>query len=191
MGLAISVPYANANVWTVDCSILTTQRMDPIIFPDQSPAGHVHAIVGSSKFNPSQTYEELQQSQCNSCNAGEDMSNYWVPQLYIYKQSDGKYHHVPMEFHVYYKLINDNGQTSPPGQNNPIVPGEFSDFAEGFRILVGSPYQTGPDPNIQHQCLGPGLFTSGFPTNPEQCYNGVRVEAPFPSCWDGVTLEAD
>ena len=48
--LALGIPSVNANVWTVDCSILTTQRMDPIIFPGQSPAGHVHAIVGASKF---------------------------------------------------------------------------------------------------------------------------------------------
>ena len=32
------------------------------------------------------TYDTLQTSQCNNCNAGDDMSNYWVPQLYIHKQ---------------------------------------------------------------------------------------------------------
>ena len=39
------------SVWTVDCfDQLTTQRMDPIKFPGQAEAGHVHAIVGASKF---------------------------------------------------------------------------------------------------------------------------------------------
>ena len=39
------------SVWTVDCfEQLATQRMDPIKFPGQSEAGHVHAIVGASKF---------------------------------------------------------------------------------------------------------------------------------------------
>ena len=42
--------YLNS-VWTVDCfDQLATQRMDPIKFPGQSEAGHVHAIVGASKF---------------------------------------------------------------------------------------------------------------------------------------------
>merc|ERR1719323_1511598 len=113
---------ASANVWTVDC---------PIVFPGESPAGHVHAIVGGSKFSIDLTYEDTQQSQCTSCNAGDDLSNYWVPQLYVYKQADGKYHYVPMEFHIYYKLINDRGQTDP--DNNPIVPGEFSAFPADFR----------------------------------------------------------
>ena len=48
--LAMFCHSANANVWTVDCSIVTTQRMDPIVFPGESEAGHVHAIVGASKF---------------------------------------------------------------------------------------------------------------------------------------------
>ena len=36
--------------------------------------------------SPDMTYDTLQTSQCNNCNAGDDMSNYWVPQLYIHKQ---------------------------------------------------------------------------------------------------------
>ena len=182
---------AGANVWTVDCSIVTTQRMDPIVFPGESPAGHVHAIVGGSRFSVDLTYEDTQQSQCTSCNAGDDLSNYWVPQLYVYKQADGKYHYVPMEFHVYYKLINDRGQTDP--DNNPIVPGEFSAFPADFRVRVGSPYATEATQGyeIVHQCLGPGTFTDAFPPRPEECYNGVRGEATFPSCWDGVNLDSE
>ena len=39
-----------------------------------------------SIHSPDMTYDTLQTSQCNNCNAGDDMSNYWVPQLYIHKQ---------------------------------------------------------------------------------------------------------
>ena len=88
--LAILCHSANANVWTVDCSIVTTQRIDPIVFPDQSPAGHVHAIVGGSKFGPSLTYQETQRSACTSCNAGDELNNYWVTQHYVFKQSEGR-----------------------------------------------------------------------------------------------------
>ena len=47
------------NIWTVDLASLTTQRLDPIVFPGQSPAGHVHSIVGGSKFGKSATYEDM------------------------------------------------------------------------------------------------------------------------------------
>ena len=108
MAIAISKSaFAFDPVWTVDCDTVATQRLDPIVYPGRQPAGHVHTIVGASRFGESVTYEQLQQSQCTTCNADEDLSNYWVPQLYVKKQSDGKFHHVPMQFHVYYKLIND------------------------------------------------------------------------------------
>ena len=66
-----------------------------------------------------------------SCDVVTDKSNYWVPQLYIHKQSDGKYHYVDNRFAVYYKLINDRGQTDPV--NNPFQPGDFAAFPPGFR----------------------------------------------------------
>ena len=39
------------NVWTTDCRVLATQRLDPIVFP-------------GSRFNKESTYEDLQQSYC-------------------------------------------------------------------------------------------------------------------------------
>lgn len=66
-----------------------------------------------------------------SCDVVTDKSNYWVPQLYIHKQSDGKYHYVDNRFAVYYKLINDRGQTDLV--NNPFQPGDFAAFPPGFR----------------------------------------------------------
>ena len=90
-----------------------------------------------------------------SCNVDDDLSNYWFPQLYVKKQKDGKFYYVNNEFHVYYKLINDRGQTDFNG-GNPMKPGEFSVFPPGFRMLTGSPYQTGPLPFINHKCMGPG-----------------------------------
>lgn len=173
-----------ANVWTVDCGVLTTQRMDPIVFPNQHPAGHVHAIVGGSRFGVSVGYEDLQTSQCTSCNVDVDLSNYWVPQLYIKKQKDGKFYYVDMDFHVYYKLINDKGQTG--FYNNPLQPGEIMPFPNGFQVLAGSPLQTEPDANINHKCMGPGTNTIEFTPNPENCW-AIRAEVTFPSCWDGVS----
>ena len=76
-------------------------------------------------------------SKCTSCNVKDDLSNYWVPQLYVLKQNDGKFHYVDMDFHVYYKLINDKGQTGGP---NGIIPGEFSAFPKEFRMLAGKKY---------------------------------------------------
>ena len=93
-------------------------------------------MVGASKFGESSSHEDLLTSQCTSCNVANDLSNYWVPQLYVKKQNDGKFHYVDMDFHVYYKLINDNGQTGP--NNNPLMPEEIVAFPTGFKILAGN-----------------------------------------------------
>ena len=37
--ISIKVDLVYANVWTVDCTVLTTQRMDPIVFQHKHPAG--------------------------------------------------------------------------------------------------------------------------------------------------------
>jgi len=184
LGLLIhlGLPSVEANVWTVDCTVLTTQRMDPIVFPNEEPAGHVHTIVGGSKFDQSALYDDLQQSQCTTCNVAKDKSNYWVPQLYVKKQRDGKFYHVDMDFHVYYKLINDRGQTD--FSNNPLQPGEMHAFPPGFQVLAGKPGATEANYNIQHKCMGPNDNTEGFPEHPEECW-AIRAEITFPSCWNG------
>ena len=135
---ALALTKVNANVWTVDCSTLTTQRLDPIVYPNYSPAGHVHNIIGADTFSHNVTYADLMTSTCTTCNVPSDKSNYWVPQLYVHKK-DGKFYYVPMEFHVYYKLINDKGQTDPV--NNPSF-GAIREFPPGFQMVAGSPKQT-------------------------------------------------
>jgi len=173
------------NVWTTDCRVLATQRLDPIVFPGYSPAGHVHTIAGGSKFSHDQTFDNMMEGQCTTCDVVPDKSNYWVPQLYIRKQSDGKFHFVNNRFAVYYKLINDRGQTDTV--NNVFQPGEFNSFPAGFKMLAGSPYATSPLDYINHKCLGmsTGADTPGFSPQPELCTGGMRSEVTFPSCWDG------
>ena len=39
----LAAPAVRANVWTVDCGVLATQRLDPVVFPGAEPAGHVHS----------------------------------------------------------------------------------------------------------------------------------------------------
>ena len=61
---ALALTKVNANVWTVDCSTLTTQRLDPIVYPNYSPAGHVHNIIGADTFSHNVTYADLMTSTC-------------------------------------------------------------------------------------------------------------------------------
>ncbi|KAL5336009.1 hypothetical protein BJX70DRAFT_401067 [Aspergillus crustosus] len=62
----------------VPCSTpLVIQRADPIVQPGVA-SGHVNTIMGGSGFGFTMDYNMTQTSQCNSCSAVEDKSNYWV-----------------------------------------------------------------------------------------------------------------
>ena len=85
-----------------------------------------------------------------SCDIPLDLSNYWVPQMYVKKRSDGKcyyiyniynisdttgkFHYLDNYMAVYYKLLNERGGMHPV--NNPIQPGDFHSFPPGFRWTV-------------------------------------------------------
>ena len=43
--ISIKVDPVYANVWTVDCTVLTTQRMDPIVYQHKHPAGTLKVIT--------------------------------------------------------------------------------------------------------------------------------------------------
>ena len=100
-----------------------------------------------------------------SCDIPLDLSNYWVPQMYVKKRSDGKCYYLAIstistiytfyniynttgKFHyldnymaVYYKLLNERGGMHPV--NNPIQPGDFHSFPPGFRWTVHGEQQAG------------------------------------------------
>ena len=87
-------------IFTVDCSILTTSRMDPIVYPNAYPAGHTHTIVGANAFSPSANFDVLRSSDCTTCNVPQDLSNYWVPTMYVKKADSGKFVSLSGEMHA-------------------------------------------------------------------------------------------
>jgi len=193
LAILACVSLVQGNVFTVDLAQLAVERLDPIVFNGMSPEGHVHTISGGDGFSKTGSFGELVGSSCTTGNVKKDLSNYWVPSLYI-KKPNGQFHYVPTYFSVYYKLINDCCQTTPPGGTNPIVPGSIRSFPDGFKMIAGGPGATGPWNGggiVNHKCMGPYIDTPDFPANPEQCTGGIRAEVSFPSCWDGVNLDSE
>jgi hypothetical protein len=72
---------------------LLKERADPIVNPGKV-SGHVHTIMGGNAFGFNMTYADTQKSTCSSCKVTQDMSNYWVPNLY-YKVKNGSFISVP------------------------------------------------------------------------------------------------
>ncbi|CBF73423.1 hypothetical protein AN7870.2 [Aspergillus nidulans FGSC A4] len=171
----------------VPCSTpLVIQRADPIVQPGVA-SGHVHTIMGGSGFGFTMDYNMTQTSQCNSCSAVEDKSNYWISSLY-YHAENGSFIPVPQNGGalIYYLQRPD-----------PTTDGTIVAPPAGFRMVAGNPFDRRNKGNIAAQarsfaCLdydGPGTpQTHGFPTT--NCPNGLRAQVFFPSCWDGVNLDS-
>lgn len=85
-------------LFTVNCSPLTIQRGDPIVFPGQiSP--HVHVVTGGTNFQQTESNEQARNAQATTCDKLLDKSNYWQPQLY-HERHDGRFELITMQGNV-------------------------------------------------------------------------------------------
>ncbi|KAF2225976.1 hypothetical protein BDZ85DRAFT_193191, partial [Elsinoe ampelina] len=178
--------------WRMSCpGRIMTSRMDPIVNPG-AISGHVHTISGGNAFNYSMTYADTQKSTCSSCPIKQDLSNYWVPNLY-YRTKDGKFIDVPQAGDgtgVYGGMIVYYLQRGGP--NNDALKA----FPKDFRMLAGNPYKRNYTDDFAGQavsfvCLnysGKSGYFNKFPDTP--CPDGLRAQIFFPSCWDGVNLDS-
>ncbi|ERF69122.1 hypothetical protein EPUS_01078 [Endocarpon pusillum Z07020] len=173
--------------WRMNCAIIQTGRVDPIVNPG-AIASHAHKIVGPSNFGLSSTYDSLLAAPCTSCEVQKDKSAYWTPQLY-YKHTNGSFQEVfASGTTVYYLSRGDNRRNIEP-------------FPPGFRMLSGDNAARRYDnttrtylndrpiaDRVSFACLDkdpmkeqPYLFRT-------DCSNGLRAQIHFQSCWDGVNL---
>ncbi|KAF4551144.1 Hypothetical protein D9617_14g076000 [Elsinoe fawcettii] len=178
--------------WRMQCpGRIMTSRMDPIVNPG-AISGHVHTISGGNAFNYTMNYDDTQKSTCSSCPIKQDLSNYWVPNLY-YRTQDGKFIDVPQAGDgtgSYGGLIVYYLQRGGPN-NDPLKA-----FPKGFQMLAGNPYKRAYTDDFAGQavsfvCLdyaGGSSYTNKFPNKP--CPDGLRAQIFFPSCWDGKNLDS-
>ncbi|PNS17632.1 WSC domain-containing protein 2 [Sphaceloma murrayae] len=192
-GISLAALAAPADAfWRMSCpGRIMTSRMDPIVNPG-AISGHVHTISGGNAFNYSMTYADTQQSTCSSCPIKQDLSNYWVPNLY-YRTQDGKFIDVPQAGDgtgVYGGMIVYYLQRGGP--NNDALKA----FPKDFRMLAGNPYKRNYTDDFAGQaisfvCLdysGKSGYYNKFPDKP--CPDGLRAQIFFPSCWDGKNLDS-
>ncbi|KAI0120937.1 WSC domain-containing protein [Xylariales sp. AK1849] len=186
VGITAFASSANA-FWRLPCSSpVVVERADPI-----GDAGmvssHTHTIMGSNRFNFSMTYDTTQTATCSSCKAKQDQSSYWVPNLY-YHAENGSFIPVGQSGGalIYYLQRQDR---QDPEFDMGLVP-----FPKDFRMVAGNPMNRNHSDSIEQSavsfvCLGnTEPATPGLPKH--NCPGGLRTQLIFPSCWDGVNLDA-
>lgn len=172
--------------WRMICDrAIVTARIDPIISPGAISA-HTHSITGASGVDYGATYDDLRNSKCTTCQVTQDLSAYWVPQLY-YVHENGTYESVDLVtgITVYYL---SRGEAGPAGK--------VLAAPAGLKMIAGDPFRRSynsssvEDRAIGFSCLGGSQPNYNQLSDISNCPNGLRQEIFFPNCWDGVNLDS-
>lgn len=135
---------------------------DPIVFPGQPGAAHMHEFFGNNSTDAFSTQASML-GATSDCNFKPDTAGYWVPAL---MRPNGTIEEATNHW-VYYRDFEDQGP------NGDVM----RPFPAGLKIITDRFYwRCGPTDSQ-------GLI---------DCPTGSKLtfEASFPSCWDGVNLDS-
>ena len=147
---------------------------DPIVYPGQPGAAHMHQFIGNPSTNAYSTFESMRAAQASvRCELHNDTGGYWVPTLH---KPDGTLVPVKQTF-FYYR--------GPAG---------VAQMPQGLKMLAGGNTLQPPNPSGSQRSLSWACSDSSpFYTQPPDCTSlnkFFRAHIHFPSCWDGWRLDS-
>ena len=169
----------------VTCYPQGMAQNDPIVFPGQAGASHMHSFFGARGVDQNTTIDTLLRqpsSQCGSDFGTVDLSAYWIPTLY----KDDQPVHDESGAHqlaVYYQRA--GGPNGAPAAQA---------FPRGLKIIAGDMRATTPQANVTYVCAksdDAGQQRGGgnefLTCNADELFIAKLV---FPDCWDGKNLDS-
>src|SRR5438309_2006703 len=193
----------------VFCTAGQISKDDPLFYPGQPGASHLHQFFGNTGTNASSNYQSLRTSGGTTCGQSStpfNRSAYWYPAML-----DGIGNVLKPDYlNLYYKRnpLNDPMCSLSSVQHL----GQCVDLPNGIRFAFGYNMYTGTngitDPNnsehwsIRYECWASedGTVSNGTATGrywtisdvaAAGCPVGARlmILANSPNCWDGVNLD--
>ncbi|WP_211304672.1 DUF1996 domain-containing protein [Umezawaea tangerina] len=172
-------PNPNRNPeFNATCTYSHSAQDDPIVFPGQPGASHMHSFIGNDRTAAATTVDDLMRFTASSCQPLQDHSAYWVPTLFEHDQPV-----QPKQVVVYYgSLLTDKSKTVP--------------MPQGLRMIVGDATRQVPTPVgavNQFYCAGGPLDgkSRSRDGNWPVCDGGtLHFTMRFPDCWDGRNLDS-
>ncbi|KAK5107086.1 hypothetical protein LTR62_001870 [Meristemomyces frigidus] len=195
LALGLSMLPRSDAFWRLNCGIIQSGRIDPLV-NFGTVSAHAHTITGGSNIGVNSTAADMVNSECTSCEVFADKSAYWTPLLY-YWYPNGSFFEVPHGGSVVYYL--GRGPNAPNIETIPV----------GLQILSGNKAARSYDnetltygdaqypgrpiaDRVSFTCIVANGVTPAanqpYMFNVTQCVNGMRAQIAFQSCWDGVHL---
>jgi hypothetical protein len=166
-------PQGRVAQFVVECDFSHALPDDPIVYPGQPGASHLHVFFGNTTVTGDSTAAELLDDP-TTCDNPLDTASYWAPALL----RDGRMIE-PVKSTAYYR----------PGPD--VDPASVQPFPPGLLMIAGDPFATAPQPLavVAWTC---GTGAEREPVPPEcPSSRSARLLVTFPDCWDGENLDSE
>ncbi|MFN3254851.1 MAG: DUF1996 domain-containing protein [Ilumatobacter sp.] len=179
----------------INCDLSHTSYDDPVVFPGEQGAAHLHRFYGNPDVDHTTTPASLVEADGSTCQGGAlNLSSYWMPALLTPTGTGESWDVVPAvvggddeahEVFYYSAGITDVSSVQP--------------IPEGLVMVAGDASATPDDPQdtgvVRWHCQS---WQSDDASNPRfsattpDCTapDRVRLDLFFPSCWDGEHLDS-
>lgn len=192
-----AAPNSWRGILRINCDFSHSSYDDPIVFPGEEGAAHLHRFYGNTDVDFDTTLESLYTEGLSTCQGNElNRSAYWVPALLTPQPtSNDGWAQVPAvvggsdEAHevFYYSAGVDDLESIQP-------------IPAGLRMIAGDHSATPQEPQdtsiVRWHCQS---WESDDASNPRfsstipdcSAPDRVRMDIFFPSCWNGVDLDSE
>jgi hypothetical protein len=169
----VTGPQGGTPQFLVECDYSHAAEDDPIVYPGQPGASHLHVFFGNIATDADSTVASLAQGD-TTCDQQLDRAAYWAPALL----RDGAML-TPVKSTAYYR----------PGVD--VDPTIVQPFPAGLVMIAGSAGAVQPQPvSIVAWSCGLGIEREQLPPvcAPDRV---LRLFVTFPDCWDGQHLDSE
>lgn len=170
----------------IPCGFARMAFDDPIVFPGQPGASHLHTFTGNVGVDAFSTTASISGAGNSTCDGGTlNRSSYWFPALI--DTGNGR-PLVPTTNVVYYKDSYDFD-----------ISAVVQPLPAGLRMVSGNAKNTDPaTTGARYICYGPDgtnpgwkrTITAAFADGTCKVGGDFIMEVGFPYCWDGVNLDS-
>ena len=158
------------------CSMARFAFDDPIVYPGQPGASHLHVFYGNTAADGRSTAESIAESGGSTCRGGTlNRSAYWAPALVDAVTGEVQ---TPADAVFYYKT------------GYGIDPRVVQPFPAGLRMIAGDKNATAAQNYVEWGCRDRGTPNTGAVPTTCRVGDAIRLSIQFPQCWDGVHLDA-
>lgn len=162
-----------------ECFLSHMNYDDPLVYPGNPGAAHLHAFFGNTLTNANSTVESIANTGNSTCRGGIiNRSSYWVPALIDTRDGSAQ---MPIEAEIYYKT----GYSMIPTR-------DIQPHPKGLRMIAGNATATGAQQNVSWGCVDASTPANSTPGAVPNCPLGSKVQmvVVFPQCWNGKDLDS-